>query len=90
MNPSVQRDLLDYDVEDQNEHTRERPSDILPAWCSYAWLPLEDVPQGALLYYVNSPDVSEETKAAIRQELRWRLEDLQAWAEREHGEVACA
>jgi hypothetical protein len=85
MNSSAQRDLPDYDFEDQRDEAHERHSGVLPAWSHYHWLPLEDVPQGVLLHHLDAPDVPDETKAAIRQELHWRLQDLRAW-ERSEGE----
>jgi hypothetical protein len=54
----------------------------LPPWSVYGWLPLEDVPPYALLYHLDDADVPFVTKAAIRQELTWRLHALRTWAER--------
>jgi hypothetical protein len=78
----MQRDLWG-DVEEPNEPPHPRRSGGIPPWSAYGWLPLEDVPGGVLLYHLENPDVSGEIKATIRQELRWRLEELQAWADRE-------
>jgi hypothetical protein len=73
-----------YAFEEATSHLSDRWATDLDAikrgprlsWGPYSFLPLEDVPQGILLFHVDEPP---EVRAAIVHELEIRLQDLLAW-----------